>query len=60
MTALDRTALRDFAKLIAVEIKHCFCYKESAFTFSIIIIIIITIIIIILIIIKSIVNKEAV
>ena len=31
MTALDRTALRDFARLIAVEIKHFFCYKESAF-----------------------------
>ena len=54
MTALDRTALRDFAKLIAVEIKHFFGYKESAFTFSIIIIIIKIIII------KSIVNKEAV
>ena len=57
MTALDRVALRDFAKLIAVGIKHFFFYKESAFTFSIIIITII--IIIIIIIIKSIVNKEA-
>ena len=54
MTALDRTALRDFAKLIAVEIKHFFCYKESAFTFRIIIIIIIIMVI------KIIVNKEAV
>ena len=53
MTALDRTALRDFAKLITVGIKHFFFYKERAFTFSIIIIIIIIIII-------SIVNKEAV
>ena len=55
MTALDRVALRDFAKLIAVGIKHFFFYKESAFTFSIIIIVIIIIIIII----KSIVNKKA-
>ena len=49
MTALDRTAFHDFAKLIAVGIKYFFFYKESAFTFSIIIVII-----------KSIVNKEAV
>ena len=41
MTALEeteyiRTALRDFAKLIAAGIKHLFFfYKESAFTSSI-------------------------
>ena len=29
MTALDRTALRDFAKLIAAGIKHCFFHKKA-------------------------------
>ena len=36
MTPSDRTALRDFAKLIAAGIKHCFSIKRVlAFTFSI-------------------------
>ena len=29
MTALDRTALRDFANLIAVGVKHFFSTKEA-------------------------------